>query len=188
MPVMFLSDLEAASYGRYGDSVPQADLERFFYEESGQREGCQRPDPSACDEDGCRILNGWAGWLPHGGSKTQVGPVSRCSGRTAGSPLHTRSAGRGWRDSSRAAWSAPRSEGSPVRTCVISGTLAPTSRWPAWTGWPGVGQPHRYHRNRQNRRNREPTRTGSRSGSCTDPRHRPSWVFRSTSPDLTARR
>jgi hypothetical protein len=28
--------------------------------------------------------------------------------------------------------------------------------------------------NRQNRRNREPTRTGSRSGSCTDPRHRPS--------------
>ena len=31
MPVMFLSDLEAASYGRYGDSVPQADLERFFY-------------------------------------------------------------------------------------------------------------------------------------------------------------
>ena len=83
---------------------------------------------SACDEDGCRILNGWAGWLPHGGSKPQVGPVSRCSGRTAGSPLHTRSAGRGWRDSSRAAWSAPRSEGSPVRTCVISGTLAPTSR------------------------------------------------------------
>ena len=69
----------------------------------------------ACDEDGCRILNGWAGWLPHGGSKPQVGPVSRCSGRTAGSPLHTRSAGRGWRDSSRAAWSAPRSEGSPVR-------------------------------------------------------------------------
>jgi hypothetical protein len=82
----------------------------------------------ACDEDGCRILNGWAGWLPHGGSKPQVAPVSRCSGRTAGSPLHTRSAGRGWRDSSRAAWSAPRSEGSPVRTCVISGTLAPTSR------------------------------------------------------------
>jgi hypothetical protein len=31
MPVMFLSDVEAASYGRYGDSVPQADLERFFY-------------------------------------------------------------------------------------------------------------------------------------------------------------
>jgi hypothetical protein len=27
--------------------------------------------------------------------------------------------------------------------------------------------------NQQNRRNREPTRTGSRSGSCTDPRHRP---------------
>src|SRR5271165_2517139 len=37
MPVMFLSDLEAASYGRYGDSVPQADLERFFYlDDAGQ--------------------------------------------------------------------------------------------------------------------------------------------------------
>ena len=79
----------------------------------------------ACDEDGCRILNGRAGWLSHGRSKPQVGPVvSRCSGRTTGPPLHTRSAGRGWRDSSRAAWSAPWSEGSPVRTCVISGTLA----------------------------------------------------------------
>jgi hypothetical protein len=32
---------------------------------------------------------------------------------------------------------------------------------------------HRYHRNRQNRRNLKPPRTGSRSGSCTDPRHRP---------------
>ena len=37
MPVMFLVDLEAASYGRYGDSVPQADLERFFYlDDAGQ--------------------------------------------------------------------------------------------------------------------------------------------------------
>jgi len=37
MPVMFLSDLEAASYGRYGGSVPQADLERFFYlDDAGQ--------------------------------------------------------------------------------------------------------------------------------------------------------
>src|SRR5260370_25374360 len=37
MPVMFLSDLEAASYGRYGDSVPQADLEGFFYlDDAGQ--------------------------------------------------------------------------------------------------------------------------------------------------------
>ena len=34
---MFLSDLEAASYGCYGDSVPQADLERFFYlDDAGQ--------------------------------------------------------------------------------------------------------------------------------------------------------
>ncbi|HLM88759.1 MAG TPA: Tn3 family transposase, partial [Streptosporangiaceae bacterium] len=29
----------------------------------------------------------------------------------------------------------------------------------------------------QNRQNREPTRTGSRSGSCTDPRHRPAEAF-----------
>ncbi len=37
MPVMFLSDLEAAFYGRYGGSVPQADLERFFYlDDAGQ--------------------------------------------------------------------------------------------------------------------------------------------------------
>ena len=27
----FLSELEPASYGRYGDWVPQADLERFVY-------------------------------------------------------------------------------------------------------------------------------------------------------------
>jgi hypothetical protein len=31
MPVEFLSDQEAKAYGRYGPSVPQADLERFFY-------------------------------------------------------------------------------------------------------------------------------------------------------------
>jgi hypothetical protein len=31
MPVEFLSDQEAAAYGRYGDAVPQADLERFFF-------------------------------------------------------------------------------------------------------------------------------------------------------------
>ena len=37
MPVMFLSDLEAASFGRYGDSVPQADLERFFYLDDADR-------------------------------------------------------------------------------------------------------------------------------------------------------
>ena len=37
--------------------------------------------------------------------------------------------------------------------------------------------------NRQNRRNREPTRTGSCSGSCTDPRHRPTGGGRyGTSP------
>ncbi|MGV9776746.1 DUF4158 domain-containing protein [Streptosporangium sp. NPDC003464] len=31
MPVEFLSDQEAAAYGCYGDTVPQADLERFFF-------------------------------------------------------------------------------------------------------------------------------------------------------------
>jgi hypothetical protein len=31
MPVEFLSDQEAAAYGRYGDAVPQAGLERFFF-------------------------------------------------------------------------------------------------------------------------------------------------------------
>jgi hypothetical protein len=31
MPVEFLSAQEAAAYGRYGGSVSQADLERFFY-------------------------------------------------------------------------------------------------------------------------------------------------------------
>jgi len=37
MPVVFLSDLEAAPYGRYSGSVPQADLERFFYlDDAGQ--------------------------------------------------------------------------------------------------------------------------------------------------------
>ena len=30
MPVEFLSDQEAAAFGRYGGSVPLADLERFF--------------------------------------------------------------------------------------------------------------------------------------------------------------
>ena len=39
--------------------------------------------------------------------------------------------------------------------------------------------------NRQNRGNREPTRTGSRSGSCTDPRHRPTPAGTATWP-LTA--
>ena len=39
--------------------------------------------------------------------------------------------------------------------------------------------------NRQNRRNREPTRTGSRSGSCTDPRHRPTSAARSANDPAT---
>ena len=73
----------------------------------------------ACDEDGRKILNGRAGWLPDGRSKPQVGPVNRCSGRTAGSPLRTRSAGRGWHDSSRAAWSAPWERRLPGETCFI---------------------------------------------------------------------
>ena len=127
----------------------------------------------ACDEDGCRILNGRAGWLPHGRSKPQVGPVSRCSGRTAGSPLHTRSAGRGWRDSSRAAWSAPWSEGSPGENACYLRNLGTDEPLTSMNGMARGRATSSLSQNRQNRRNREPTRTGSRSGSCTDPRHRP---------------
>jgi hypothetical protein len=29
--VEFLSDHEAVAFGRYGESVPQSDLERFFF-------------------------------------------------------------------------------------------------------------------------------------------------------------
>jgi len=35
--VEFLSDQEAAAFGRYGSSVPRADLERFFYLDDGDR-------------------------------------------------------------------------------------------------------------------------------------------------------
>ena len=128
---------------------------------------------------------GWAGRLATARTiKTAGRPCSRCSGRTAGSPLHTRSAGRGWHESSRAAWSAPWSEGSRVRTCVIRnlGTDEPLT---SMNGMAGNGQPHRYHRNRQNRRNLKLTRTGSRSGCCTHPRHRPHYPvapFRLTWP------
>src|SRR5713226_5983573 len=37
MPVEFLSDQEAAAFGRYGGPVPQADLERFFFLDDGDR-------------------------------------------------------------------------------------------------------------------------------------------------------
>ena len=37
MPVEFLSDQEAAAFGRYGGSVPLADLERFFYLDDADR-------------------------------------------------------------------------------------------------------------------------------------------------------
>ena len=37
MPVEFLSDREAAAFGRYGGSVPQADLERFFFLDDSDR-------------------------------------------------------------------------------------------------------------------------------------------------------
>jgi hypothetical protein len=36
--VEFLSDHEAVAFGRYGESVPQADLERFFFLEDAERE------------------------------------------------------------------------------------------------------------------------------------------------------
>jgi len=41
VPVEFLSDQEAAGFGRYGGSVSQADLERFFYLDFSHR-------PSMC--------------------------------------------------------------------------------------------------------------------------------------------
>jgi hypothetical protein len=37
VPVEFLSDQEAAAFGRYGDSVSQADLEQFFYLDDADR-------------------------------------------------------------------------------------------------------------------------------------------------------
>jgi len=37
MPVEFLSDLEAAAYGRFGKSVSQPDLERFFFLDDADR-------------------------------------------------------------------------------------------------------------------------------------------------------
>jgi hypothetical protein len=44
VPVEFLSDQEAAAFGRYGGSVPRADLERFFYLDDTDRKlvhGCR---------------------------------------------------------------------------------------------------------------------------------------------------
>jgi hypothetical protein len=37
VPVEFLSDQEAAAFGRYGDSVSQAGLEQFFYLDDADR-------------------------------------------------------------------------------------------------------------------------------------------------------
>ena len=37
VPVEFLSDQEAAAFGRYGGSVPLADLERLFYLDDADR-------------------------------------------------------------------------------------------------------------------------------------------------------
>lgn len=38
VPVEFLSDQEAAAFGRYGGSVSRADLERFFFLDDRDRE------------------------------------------------------------------------------------------------------------------------------------------------------
>ncbi len=48
MPVEFLTDDEAAAFGRYGHSVPQADLERYFFLDDGDRAmvAAQRGDHS----------------------------------------------------------------------------------------------------------------------------------------------
>jgi hypothetical protein len=37
VPVEFLSDQEAAGFGRYGESVSSADLERFFFLDGAER-------------------------------------------------------------------------------------------------------------------------------------------------------
>lgn len=37
MPVEFLTDREAAAFGRYGDTPSQVDLERFFFLDDGDR-------------------------------------------------------------------------------------------------------------------------------------------------------
>ncbi|HEX4101791.1 MAG: DUF4158 domain-containing protein [Pseudonocardiaceae bacterium] len=37
VPVEFLSDQEAVAFGRYGDSVPQVDLDRFFFLDDAER-------------------------------------------------------------------------------------------------------------------------------------------------------
>jgi len=48
VPVEFLSDQEAAGFGRYGGSVSQADLELFFYLDFTDRP-CERPPrPANC--------------------------------------------------------------------------------------------------------------------------------------------
>jgi hypothetical protein len=72
VPVEFLSDQEAAAFGRYGGSVPLADLERFFYLDdadrklvAGQREDHNRLGFSvqlATVRYIGRFLAGSAGW------------------------------------------------------------------------------------------------------------------------------
>jgi hypothetical protein len=68
VPVEFLSDQEAAGFGRYGESVSSADLERFFWH---------------CQLDGLTDLRGTAGRV-----RVIPGAVSGCCGGRAGDLAH----------------------------------------------------------------------------------------------------
>ncbi len=88
----------------------------------------------------------------------------------------------GRRDSSRAAFSTSERRLPGENVCYLRnlGTDEPLT---SMNGMARGRATSSLSQNRQNRRNREPTRTGSRSGSCTDPRHRPTGGDRyGTSP------
>ncbi len=78
----------------------------------------------------------------------------------------------GRRDSSRAAFSTSERRLPGENVCYLRnlGTDEPLT---SMNGMARGRATSSLSQNRQNRRNREPTRTGSRSGSCTHPRHRP---------------
>ena len=54
VPVEFLSDQEAAALGRYGGSVPQADLERFFFLDFTDRPVGRPPRPVSLPDGASR--------------------------------------------------------------------------------------------------------------------------------------
>jgi hypothetical protein len=58
MPVEFLSDLEVAAYGRFGKSVPQPDLERFFFLDDADRALVTKDARGAHNRDHWAVENG----------------------------------------------------------------------------------------------------------------------------------